>query len=146
VSALFIRYRDSRTLHRSEITPVVYVLSGAGMSEPDPPVDRGRSPGSRLLSGVDRLASRPLAALIVLTADTAWVLVSVAAGFPSRRRCIAVSGRRRYSGEVHCGDEGKTPQVVRRKKLLNLTGGPGDAGWHDRASDALGDIRGRQRW
>jgi len=54
------------------------------MSEPDPPVDRGRSPGSRLLSGVDRLASRPLAALIVLTADIAWVLVSVAAGFPSR--------------------------------------------------------------
>jgi low affinity Fe/Cu permease len=33
---------------------------------------------------VDRLASRPLVALIVLTADTAWVLVSVAAGFPSR--------------------------------------------------------------
>ena len=54
------------------------------MSEPDPPVDRGRSPGSRLLSGVDQLASRPLAALIVLTADTAWVLVSVAAGFPLR--------------------------------------------------------------
>ena len=54
------------------------------MSESDPPVDRGRSPGSRLLSGVDLLASRPLTALIVLTADTAWVLVSVAAGFPSR--------------------------------------------------------------
>ena len=54
------------------------------MSEPDPPVDRGRSPGSRLLSGVDRMASRPLIALIVLSADMAWVLVSVAAGFPSR--------------------------------------------------------------
>jgi low affinity Fe/Cu permease len=33
---------------------------------------------------VDVLASRPLAALVVLTVDTAWVLVSVAAGFPSR--------------------------------------------------------------
>jgi low affinity Fe/Cu permease len=58
------------------------------MSEPDPPVDRGRSPGSRLLSGVDRLASRPLIALIVLTADIAWVLVSVAAGFPPRWESI----------------------------------------------------------
>ena len=54
------------------------------MSEPDPPADRGRSPGSRLLSGVDRLAARPLSALVVITADIAWVLVSVAAGFPAR--------------------------------------------------------------
>jgi low affinity Fe/Cu permease len=30
------------------------------------------------------MASRPLIALIVLSADMAWVLVSVAAGFPSR--------------------------------------------------------------
>jgi low affinity Fe/Cu permease len=54
------------------------------MSQPDPPVDRGRSPGNRLLSRVDRLTSRPLAALIVLAADIAWVLVSVVAGFPPR--------------------------------------------------------------
>jgi low affinity Fe/Cu permease len=54
------------------------------MSEPDPSVDRGRSPGSRLLSGVDRWASRPLTALTVLSADLAWVLVSVATGFPGR--------------------------------------------------------------
>jgi low affinity Fe/Cu permease len=58
------------------------------MSEPDPPVDRGRSPGSRLLSGVDRLASRPLIALTVISADMAWVLVSVAAGFPGRWESI----------------------------------------------------------
>jgi low affinity Fe/Cu permease len=53
------------------------------MSEPDPSVDRGRSPWSRLLSGVDRWASRPLTALIILSADLAWVLVSFALGFPS---------------------------------------------------------------
>jgi hypothetical protein len=54
------------------------------MSETDPPVDRARSLGSRLLSGVDRGASRPLTALIVLGAALAWVLVSVAVGFPGR--------------------------------------------------------------
>jgi low affinity Fe/Cu permease len=58
------------------------------MSEPDSPADRGRSPGSRLLTGVDRWASRPLTALFVLTADLAWVLVSVAAGFPPRWESI----------------------------------------------------------
>jgi low affinity Fe/Cu permease len=58
------------------------------MSEPDPAVDRGRSPGSRLLSGVDRWASRPLTALTVLSADLAWVLVSVSAGFPGRWESI----------------------------------------------------------
>jgi low affinity Fe/Cu permease len=58
------------------------------MSGPDPPVGRERSPGSRLLSGVDMWTSRPLAALIVLTADLAWVLVSVAAGFPGRWESI----------------------------------------------------------
>jgi low affinity Fe/Cu permease len=58
------------------------------MSGPDPQVDRARSLGSRLLSGVDRWASRPLTALIVLTADLAWVLVSVADGFPGRWESI----------------------------------------------------------
>jgi low affinity Fe/Cu permease len=58
------------------------------MSGPDPQVDRARSLGSRLLSGVDRWASRPLTALIVLTADMAWVLVSIAAGFPGRWESI----------------------------------------------------------
>jgi hypothetical protein len=58
------------------------------MSEPDPPVDRERSPGSRLLSGVDRWASRPLTALTVLSADLAWVLVSAATGFPGRWESI----------------------------------------------------------
>jgi hypothetical protein len=54
------------------------------MSEPEPPIDRERSPLRRLLSRVDRWASRPLTALIVIAADLAWVLSSVALGFPGR--------------------------------------------------------------
>ena len=52
------------------------------MSQPEPPVDREPSPLRRLLSRVDRWASRPLTAVIVIAADLAWVLLSVAMGFP----------------------------------------------------------------
>jgi low affinity Fe/Cu permease len=52
------------------------------MSEPEPPVDRERSPLRRLLSQVDRWASRPLTALIVIAADMVWVVLSVVLGFP----------------------------------------------------------------
>lgn len=52
------------------------------MSTPEPPVDRERSPLRRLLSRVDRWASRPVAALVVIAADMAWVLLSVVMGFP----------------------------------------------------------------
>ncbi len=61
--------------------------SDPGLSDPDSSAG-GRSRGSRLLSEVDRLASRPLAALIVLTLDLAWVLLSVASGFPARWESI----------------------------------------------------------
>ena len=44
--------------------------------------DRERSPLRRVLSRVDRWASRPLTALLVIAADLAWVLLSVALGFP----------------------------------------------------------------
>jgi low affinity Fe/Cu permease len=54
------------------------------MPEAAPPADSGRSQGSRLLWAVDRWASRPLIALIVITADAAWVVFSVTAGFPQR--------------------------------------------------------------
>ncbi len=54
----------------------------SAVSEGEPPEDRERSPGKRLLSTVDRWASRPLTALIVIAADMAWVLLSVAFGFP----------------------------------------------------------------
>src|SRR5664279_5727415 len=43
-----------------------------------------RSLLSRVLTGADRVTSRPLLALLVLGADAAWVVYSVAARFPSR--------------------------------------------------------------
>jgi low affinity Fe/Cu permease len=52
------------------------------MSEPESPVDREPSRMRRQLSRVDRWASRPLTALIVIAADLAWVLLSVVTGFP----------------------------------------------------------------
>jgi low affinity Fe/Cu permease len=41
-------------------------------------------PESRLLHFVDRLASRPRLALVLIMADVAWVLFSIVTGFPSR--------------------------------------------------------------
>jgi low affinity Fe/Cu permease len=43
-----------------------------------------RSPASLLLSSVDRYASKPAAAVLVVTAAGAWLVVSVVAGFPGR--------------------------------------------------------------
>ena len=54
------------------------------MSQPEPPVDRERSAHRRLLSRVDRWASRPLTALIMIAADLAWVLLSIVLGFPGQ--------------------------------------------------------------
>jgi low affinity Fe/Cu permease len=62
------------------------------LSENDSSAASGRSPGSQLLWKVDGWASRPATALIVLTLDLAWVLVSVAVtvaiGFPMRWESI----------------------------------------------------------
>jgi low affinity Fe/Cu permease len=41
-------------------------------------------PGSRLLHAVSRVGSRPGFALVVIIADLLWVLISIAAGFPTR--------------------------------------------------------------
>jgi low affinity Fe/Cu permease len=49
---------------------------------PEPSVDREPSPLRRLLSWVDQRASHPLTALIVIAVDVAWVLASIALGFP----------------------------------------------------------------
>ena len=54
------------------------------MAEPEPPGEPSRSLVSRWLSRVDRLASRPAAALLVLAAVVSWLVVSLAAGFPAR--------------------------------------------------------------
>ena len=47
-----------------------------------------RSLVSLLLSWVDRYASRPPAAVFVVTAAGAWIIVSVVAGFPARWETI----------------------------------------------------------
>jgi low affinity Fe/Cu permease len=52
------------------------------MSALEPAADRERSQLRRLLSQIDRWASRPVTALIVIIADMTWVLLSLALGFP----------------------------------------------------------------
>jgi low affinity Fe/Cu permease len=42
------------------------------------------SPGSRVLHAVDRVASGPRLAVVLITADVLWVLFSIATGFPTR--------------------------------------------------------------
>ncbi len=54
------------------------------MTEPEPSGEPSRPLVSRWLSHVDRYASRPLAALLVLAVAVSWVAVSIAAGFPAR--------------------------------------------------------------
>jgi low affinity Fe/Cu permease len=54
----------------------------SGISEPE--VEPTRSRGSRFLSAIDRGASRPATAVIVLAADLVWFIVSAAGGFPQR--------------------------------------------------------------
>ena len=47
-----------------------------------------RSAASRLLSRADRYASRPSAAIIVVAVAGTWLVISVAAGFPTRWEII----------------------------------------------------------
>jgi low affinity Fe/Cu permease len=54
--------------------------------ESDPSAERSRV--SRWLSRVDRHASRPLTAVLVVIAVTIWIAVSVAVGFPTRWETI----------------------------------------------------------
>ena len=56
------------------------VASGGELAAP---THEGRSKGSRLLFGVDRWTGHPLTAVSVLAAGLAWVLLSVAFGFPN---------------------------------------------------------------
>jgi low affinity Fe/Cu permease len=51
-----------------------------------PPAER--SLVSRWLSRVDRYASRPLASVLIISAAGAWILVSIAVGFPARWETI----------------------------------------------------------
>jgi low affinity Fe/Cu permease len=52
--------------------------------EPDRSQEGQRPPESRVLHMVDRVASRPRLAIVLIAADLLWVIFSIAAGFPSR--------------------------------------------------------------
>jgi hypothetical protein len=58
------------------------------VAEPVPARGLSRPVVSRLLSRVDRYASRPLAVVFVVIAAGAWIIVSIAAGFPARWETI----------------------------------------------------------
>ncbi len=57
-------------------------------AKPAPARELSRSLVSRWLSRVDRHASRPLAAIVVVTAAGTWIIVSIATGFPARWETI----------------------------------------------------------
>ena len=54
------------------------------MAEPRAPGTKSRSSVSRVLSRADRLASRPLTAVLVVTAAGVWVAVSIGVGFAQK--------------------------------------------------------------
>jgi low affinity Fe/Cu permease len=56
----------------------------ADVAEPDGRPPKPHAPESRFLHAVDRIASRPRLAVVLITADVAWVLISLAFDFPSR--------------------------------------------------------------
>ena len=56
---------------------------GVDVAEPAGRPRRPHAPG-RFLHAVDRVASRPRLAVVVISADLAWVLFSLIAGFPTR--------------------------------------------------------------
>ena len=56
------------------------------MAESNPSAERSHI--SRWLSRVDRHASRPLTAVLVVTAAAVWIIVSIAARFPARWETI----------------------------------------------------------
>jgi low affinity Fe/Cu permease len=58
------------------------------VAEPPHPRGLSRPLVSQWLSRVDRFASRPLAAIFVVTAAATWIIVSIAAGFPTRWETI----------------------------------------------------------
>ena len=47
-----------------------------------------RAPGSRLLHAIDRAASHPMVAVVVVTADVMWVAASLVLHFPTRLETI----------------------------------------------------------
>ena len=59
-------------------------VPGLDIAEPDGRPAQPHAPESRFLHAVDRIASRPRLAIVLITADVLWVIFSFAVGFPSR--------------------------------------------------------------
>ena len=57
---------------------------GSDVAEPDGRPTKPHAPESRFLHAVDRIASRPRLAIVLITADVLWVLFSLAFDFPDR--------------------------------------------------------------
>ena len=58
------------------------------MSSSDPQIATTRSALSRVLTGLDRVASRPLVAVFFVAADAIWIATSVVLRFPARWEAI----------------------------------------------------------
>jgi low affinity Fe/Cu permease len=54
------------------------------VTQPDGAQRKAHAPESRFLHAVDRIASRPRLAIVLITADLAWVLFSLIVDFPTR--------------------------------------------------------------
>jgi len=54
------------------------------VAEPDGRPTKPHAPESRFLHAVDRIASRPRLAIVLITADVLWVVFSFAVDFPTR--------------------------------------------------------------
>lgn len=57
---------------------------GLDVAEPDGRPTKPHAPESRFLHAVDRIASRPRLAIVLITADVLWVVFSFAVDFPTR--------------------------------------------------------------
>jgi len=58
--------------------------AGVAVAEPDRRPGKPHAPESRFLHAVDRIASRPRLAIVLITADVLWVTFSFAVDFPTR--------------------------------------------------------------
>jgi low affinity Fe/Cu permease len=57
---------------------------GVEVAERDGRPGKPHAPESRFLHAVDRIASRPRLAIVLITADVVWVIFSFAVDFPTR--------------------------------------------------------------
>jgi low affinity Fe/Cu permease len=61
---------------------------GLDVAEPDGRPTKPHAPESRFLHAVDRIASRPRLAIVLISADVLWVIFSLAVDFPTRLEVV----------------------------------------------------------